>query len=540
MMLRVAATMRTVSAFLHARIAILSLSAAERSACKRLRAHGLFDAKWYLLTYPDVRRAKVDPLHHFVRHGVFEGRLPDRACRDRRSLLEEHQPHGPTDKGLGLYNDIVRSLDVARDTIGQAPQRIDKGRFERLSDRHVSRGLRRFRRFPLFDEVDYLGVNEELRSQGDLVVIHHAFASGLLGDKPVFGHQTIANEIGRVAKHRATGEEARPHETPLNVSIVFNTSSGAMMQEIATSLADDLVDAGHDVRILTDHDDPTSISDHNIIVAPHEFFLIGQGTDWICDDVMARSVMYNTERPQNPSFGRGVAFGLLSRGVVDLTPQTASIFTECLPAIHCTFHGRPLPDRIPDDDDPIVRVLPTEARVAGMADSAFESRCIDVSFFGTASPHRDRFLSQTARFFSDYKTVFYCRRADAPTVAKPDLVVAARHVAFHSKIALNIHRDEFGFLEWHRIVKLGMEAGALVVSEPCLPSPDLEPNVHYFEESGRHIQNLVEWLIKTPDGRMQAEVVRGNARAFVKRRRDSKESGRQLAAFLSRTYDANP
>ncbi|CAM3453144.1 glycosyltransferase family 2 protein [Halomonas casei] len=38
-----------------------------------------FDARWYRARYPDVVRAKVNPLLHFLRYGVHEGRLPSYA-----------------------------------------------------------------------------------------------------------------------------------------------------------------------------------------------------------------------------------------------------------------------------------------------------------------------------------------------------------------------------------------------------------------------------------------------------------------------------
>ena len=36
----------------------------------------MFDKDWYLLNYPDVFAAQVDPLDHYLRHGWREGRLP--------------------------------------------------------------------------------------------------------------------------------------------------------------------------------------------------------------------------------------------------------------------------------------------------------------------------------------------------------------------------------------------------------------------------------------------------------------------------------
>ncbi|MDR3537270.1 MAG: glycosyltransferase [Acetobacteraceae bacterium] len=38
---------------------------------------GFFDATWYLKRYPDIAAAGLDPLDHFVRHGIAEGRDPN-------------------------------------------------------------------------------------------------------------------------------------------------------------------------------------------------------------------------------------------------------------------------------------------------------------------------------------------------------------------------------------------------------------------------------------------------------------------------------
>ena len=35
-----------------------------------------FNKKWYLQTYPDVAKAKVDPIEHYINHGWKEGRNP--------------------------------------------------------------------------------------------------------------------------------------------------------------------------------------------------------------------------------------------------------------------------------------------------------------------------------------------------------------------------------------------------------------------------------------------------------------------------------
>ncbi len=41
-----------------------------------IQRSGFFDGEWYLTKYPDVARAKRDPLEHYLTHGWREGRLP--------------------------------------------------------------------------------------------------------------------------------------------------------------------------------------------------------------------------------------------------------------------------------------------------------------------------------------------------------------------------------------------------------------------------------------------------------------------------------
>ncbi len=41
-----------------------------------LETKGLFDKAWYLTAYPDIAEAGVNPLKHFINHGVIEGRDP--------------------------------------------------------------------------------------------------------------------------------------------------------------------------------------------------------------------------------------------------------------------------------------------------------------------------------------------------------------------------------------------------------------------------------------------------------------------------------
>jgi len=48
----------------------------------------LFNEKYYLITYPDVRHADVDALAHFIKYGANEGRNPNPTFDTMRYLAE--------------------------------------------------------------------------------------------------------------------------------------------------------------------------------------------------------------------------------------------------------------------------------------------------------------------------------------------------------------------------------------------------------------------------------------------------------------------
>ncbi|MCE8509980.1 hypothetical protein KBY29_21660 [Ruegeria pomeroyi] len=60
-----------------------------------LQGCGLFDARWYLRRYEDVRIAGVDPALHYLLYGAAEGRDPG--------------PHFSTTHYMRLYPDISKS-----------------------------------------------------------------------------------------------------------------------------------------------------------------------------------------------------------------------------------------------------------------------------------------------------------------------------------------------------------------------------------------------------------------------------------------------
>jgi hypothetical protein len=48
----------------------------EDSQIQLLKESGLFDETWYLAKYPDIARANINPIIHYLHYGASEGRNP--------------------------------------------------------------------------------------------------------------------------------------------------------------------------------------------------------------------------------------------------------------------------------------------------------------------------------------------------------------------------------------------------------------------------------------------------------------------------------
>ena len=109
---------------------------------------------------------------------------------------------------------------------------------------------------------------------------------------------------------------------------------------------------------------------------------------------------------------------------------------------------------------------------------------------------------------------------------------AATEMCRRSKIQLNIHRSEMPYFEWHRNVVRSVAQQTLLVTETSYPVPGFDPGEHYFQCDLERMPAMIDWLLRSRDGRERADQVRRNAfKAF----RESYPMERMLRAFLSAT-----
>ncbi len=260
-------------------------------------------------------------------------------------------PHGP-----GGTVPIGRALLLRR--------RLTRG----LSRRRRRLAAARLQRLPGFSAAAYRVLNRDVsRFVPDATA--HALFHGACAGRPLFQPTRIARALGTVAAPPAATADA-PDLAALraavpHVAVLVSSHGNVFMQNIADDLAATLATAGVTVDRLDETADRTRLPPHRIIVAPHEFFQLGRGRDWIAEDAIGGTVMLNTEQPQTDWFAQCLPYVLAARGVIDLGAQSGGMFAAAgMPALHLTLVPPPVASCLDEGDraHPLFRVLPAEAR----------------------------------------------------------------------------------------------------------------------------------------------------------------------------------
>ncbi|WP_215846306.1 hypothetical protein [Candidatus Pantoea bituminis] len=394
------------------------------------------------------------------------------------------------------------------------------------SNDEESIAVKRISKLRIFSEQLYKNMHPDVAA-ANISPSWHAVNFGAIEGRTLFKREQIARVLGILSN---LDEKALDHpELVLNSSehaqaftdfskkypkadIFVSSLGNIFMQELALDLAVVLKRAGVDVQVRDENYEVQLRSQLSIFVAPHEFFALGRGVIWMTEDVLRTSYVWNTEQMQTQWFAKSISSILSAKGVFDISPQAAQLFNNAeIPSMHLEPGAEIRNNWLIEKDifHPLVRILPPEAKSLNFQVDSWDNRPIDISFFGSESPRRETFFSKNASFFAQYPSFIYYRRGRyGPIRARFDdqsLTRIAGHLSGVSKISLNVHRDEFSYFEWHRMVRQGMSSGALVVSDHCLPHPHLKPNVHFFHDELKHLPNLIDWLLKAEDGKEMAK-----------------------------------
>jgi hypothetical protein len=322
---------------------------------------------------------------------------------------------------------------------------------------------------------------------------------------------TSASPVAPASDIDATAPAARPYRVA-----VYNSSTGNyFFDEMRDLLAAGLRELGLHVSIRSETDgfDP---SDHwHIVIAPHEFFYLGQGVQLAAGELPSNLILVNTEQPSTQWFQLAAQFfpraralwdvdylssqRLRNRGwqcsylplgyVADFQPFQA---TRELPRHHGTCFLEPHVRRAPDGTE------------------ALAGRPIDLAFFGNPTPRRQAFFSGAASVLSRYRCYIHFSDGSRPLLPGKTTFMNTQTVmglVRRSKILLNIHRDTDPYFEWQRVVMQGLWQKTLVISEPCSPAPPFRADLDYVEAALDDIPALVNYYLANARGRNEAQEI---------------------------------
>ncbi|MCB0667700.1 MAG: hypothetical protein KDC80_17845 [Saprospiraceae bacterium] len=220
--------------------------------------------------------------------------------------------------------------------------------------------------------------------------------------------------------------------------------------------------------------------DWHIIIAPHEFFILGNGTTF---DTLKKwpdnIILVTTEQPGTPWFNRTEKYYKYAKAIWDIDALTAQhLQTNGLPCQHLGLGYHPghqifqeVP-RLPTQPDYYFG-QDIESSASGLH-GKLSDRPIDIFFVGAWTPRRSKMFAKLSQVIGISNSVILLIDTSKPLRPGHNFSLSTELICGleqRAKMILNIHRDDRTYFESHRILLHGIGQGALVLSEPCTEDP---------------------------------------------------------------------
>ena len=255
------------------------------------------------------------------------------------------------------------------------------------------------------------------------------------------------------------------------VRVFVARDGNGFMRDIAGWIVDAAVAAGRTAELVDDRL-PQPDGAINLVVAPHEFFLLRDDDDATVRAAARCSVPICTEQPGTPWFLLSLGFCVGSPLVVDINAVgVEAIEREGFRARRLQLGGVAQLDHWTPTGD------------AGVG----TDRDIDVVFLGGSTERRAAALARLAPVLWDRHSQLRMFTFSRPlTGEEPGIVFGDEkyRLLARSKVLVNLHRsdesDADGYFEWARMIE-AMANGCVVVTEASLGHDPLTADEHFVE-----------------------------------------------------------
>ena len=359
---------------------------------------------------------------------------------------------------------------------------------------------------PLFSSAYYLEQNPDVAG-AQIHAFAHFVQYGINEGRRALDPSRVEAFLARQSDATSTSlEQLIPADR--EVCVYVHEEGNFFFADIAEHIRLLFYQLGYDVR-PSETPAPTQT---DIVVAPHEFMVIGAGASWPSERVKS-AIYVNTEQWQTSWFSLALNFIRQSTtGVMDINPNSAaaletlgfrSVFLPLLPWPGSPFYAAANSEM----RDATTRLKLIRPR-ASTPD--FLLRPYDILFVGVSNDRRDHVLGELSDHLARWSCFIHCPQLSGPLQTdNPDALSAGElnELASRSKIVLNIHRDSVSYFEWHRIVLTGIANGSVVVTEVCHSNQYLKAGVHYLECAIEDMGEFLQFLLETDEGRRKLESI---------------------------------
>jgi|CXWL01.1.fsa_nt_gi hypothetical protein len=257
---------------------------------------------------------------------------------------------------------------------------------------------------------------------------------------------------------------------------VFVSEHGnVFMREIAEHLVEALTSRGRSAELVTDELPAAGDALHNLVVAPHEFFVLFPAGEADRAAAARHSVCINTEQQGTPFFELSMQYARRGPVVLDINKWSLDAIRRLgLRGVHL----------------PLGYVSSIDHWQLDRA----RSRSIDIGLLAGRTPRREAFIGGAGgqlwewrtdlRFFSWHRPAKAGKASFTTGSDKYDTLADTR-------ILLNVHRDEEPYFEWARVVE-AVANGCVIATET---SVGIEPFVAGEHLVMAHLDDLAEQAV---------------------------------------------
>jgi Glycosyl transferase family 2 len=311
----------------------------------------------------------------------------------------------------------------------------------------------------------------------------------------------------------------RPHVTPSRgpsrFALLSSSLGNCYFHQIRDLIACGLAELGHDVVRRSEEEGFRDDVDWQVVVAPHEFFFLGQGESLRRSRWPDNVIIVSTEQPSTTWFAMARECLDRAHAVWDIDHNTSRRLRELgIAADHLPLGYAPsFADYGRVAELPLhygTSFLDEEVRRSPAAGGPLHGRPLDLLFVGGNTPRREAFFARAAPALADHRAYIHIFDSLRPSlVGRTTYMDTATVVGLsqRSKVLLNVHHGTDVYFEWQRIVLQGLWQRTLVVSERCSLAPPFRAGIDYVEADLDRIPAVLRYYLDDPRGRIEAQEI---------------------------------